>query len=399
MTGAEPQPGAEPTAGARALVEIDDLTITFPGGRGRWPWQRQPDVRAVQHASLHIDSGETLGLVGESGSGKTTIGRAVLRFIEPSGGTIRLGDFDVTGFGRSVPPAYRRAVQVVFQDPVGSLNPSMIVGDIIGEPLQIHFGMEADARQRRAGDLLEQVGLERHHLQRYPYEFSGGQRQRIAVARALATEPQLLVLDEPVSALDTSTQSQVINLLNRLQQETGAAYLFIAHDLAVVRHISDRIAVMYHSRVVEQGESDRVCEEPRHPYTELLLASIPDPDPAIQPAKSRRRRELTVGLELGAAGNAPVHGCPFASRCAHVMDVCHREFPEPYPLADGGEVRCHLHTTGPELAGGPLTALAANRRLRPTRPSGRLPDRAVSGRGGCTPGPAGPRPPARTPGA
>jgi oligopeptide/dipeptide ABC transporter ATP-binding protein len=340
------------------VLAVDDLTITFPGGRGKWPWQRQPDVRAVQNASFSIAPGETLGLVGESGSGKTTIGRAILRFIEPAGGAIRLGPFDITGFGRSVPKPFRRAVQVVFQDPVGSLNPSMVVGDIVGEPLKIHFGLDAGARQRRAGDLLEQVGLERHHLQRYPYEFSGGQRQRIAVARALATEPQLLVLDEPVSALDVSTQSQVINLLEGLQDETGAAYLFIAHDLAVVRHISDRIAVMYHSRIVEVGESDRLCEEPRHPYTELLLASIPDPDPVIQPARSARRRELTIGGELGATGNAPDQGCPFASRCPHVLDVCHDRFPDPYPLDDGGEVFCHLHTSGPELAGRPLATLS-----------------------------------------
>ncbi|MGI9598747.1 MAG: ABC transporter ATP-binding protein [Acidimicrobiales bacterium] len=342
-----------------ALLEIDDLTIVFPGGRGALPWQKLPDVRAVQGASLKLAAGETLGLVGESGSGKTTVARAVLRFIEPAGGSIRLADFDVTGFGRSTPLDYRKAVQVVFQDPVGSLNPSMVVGDIIGEPLKIHFGLDADARNQRAGDLLEQVGLERHHLQRYPYEFSGGQRQRIAVARALATEPRLLVLDEPVSALDTSTQSQVINLLDRLQQETGAAYLFIAHDLAVVRHISDRIAVMYHSRIVETGDADRVCEEPRHPYTELLLASIPDPDPVIQPAKSHRRRQLTVGGELGAAGNAPEQGCPFANRCANVMDICHDVFPEPFQIEGGGEVNCHLHTSGPTLGGRPLASLSA----------------------------------------
>ena len=340
------------------LLAVDDLTITFPGGRGRWPWQRQPDVRAVQGATLQIAPGETLGLVGESGSGKTTIGRAILRFINASSGTIRLGDFDVTSFGRSVPKPYRRAVQVVFQDPVGSLNPSMVVGDLIGEPLAIHFGLDEDARNRRAGDLLEQVGLERHHLRRYPYEFSGGQRQRIAVARALATEPQLLVLDEPVSALDVSTQSQVINLLERLQDETGAAYLFIAHDLAVVRHISDRIAVMYHSRIVETGAADELCEQPRHPYTELLLASIPDPDPVIQPAKSARRRELTVGDELGAIGNAPAEGCPFASRCPHVMDVCRDELPPVFPLPGGGTVRCHLHSQAEHgLSGRPLTEL------------------------------------------
>jgi len=341
------------------LLEVSDLTITFPGGRGAWPWQRRPDVRAVQGASLSVAPGETLGLVGESGSGKTTIGRSILRFIEPAGGSIRLGDFDVTGFGRSVPPAYRRAVQVVFQDPVGSLNPSMVVGDIISEPLKIHFGLDSAARKDRAGDLLERVGLQRHHLSRYPYEFSGGQRQRIAVARALATEPQLLVLDEPVSALDVSTQSQVINLLEELQQQTGAAYLFIAHDLAVVRHISDRVAVMYHSRIVETGDADEVAERPRHPYTELLLASIPDPDPVIQPARSEHRRQLTVGTELATAGNAPTNSCPYADRCPHAMEICDQEFPERYALDNGGEVYCHIHTSGPTLAGQPVTILSA----------------------------------------
>lgn len=341
---------------AAPLLEIDDLTITFPGGKGAVPWQRMPEVRAVQGASIKIRPGETLGLVGESGSGKTTIGRAILRFIKPAGGSIRLGDLDVTSFGRKVPPEYRRAVQVVFQDPVGSLNPSMVVGDLIGEPLGLHFGMDEAARKKRAGDLLEQVGLERHHLERFPYEFSGGQRQRIAVARALATEPQLLVLDEPVSALDVSTQSQVINLLEKLQDETGAAYLFIAHDLAVVRHISDRIAVMYHSRIVEKGVSNLVCDEPRHPYTDLLLASIPDPDPRIQPLKSERRRELSLGDEAGAIGNAPEHGCPFATRCPHVMDICHTVFPDPTSVP-GGEVSCHLHTTGPKLNGAPLASM------------------------------------------
>ncbi|MEZ5282731.1 MAG: ATP-binding cassette domain-containing protein [Acidimicrobiales bacterium] len=279
----------------KPLLEIEDLSITFPGGRGALPWQRLPDVRAVQHVSLSVDRGETVGLVGESGSGKTTIGRAILQFIRPSGGTIRLGDFDVTGFGRSIPKPYRKAVQVVFQDPVGSLNPSMLVGDIIGEPLKIHFDMDERSRTKRAGELLEQVGLQSHHLNRFPYEFSGGQRQRIAVARALATKPDLLVLDEPVSALDVSTQSQVINLLEDLQKETGAAYLFIAHDLAVVRHISTRIAVMYHSRIVETGTADDVCERPTHPYTELLLASIPDPDPEVQ------RESPTVGASSPGA--------------------------------------------------------------------------------------------------
>lgn len=338
------------------LLTVEDLTIVFPGGRGSLPWQRLPDVRAVQHVNFSVGASETLGLVGESGSGKTTIGRAVLRFIEPEGGSISLGDVEVTSFARTVPKSYRKAVQVVFQDPVGSLNPSMVVGDIIGEPLTIHFDMSADDRRRRAGDLLEQVGMQRHHLDRFPYEFSGGQRQRIAVARALASEPDLIVLDEPVSALDVSTQSQVINLLEHLQRETGTAYLFIAHDLAVVRHICDRIAVMYHSRIVETGTADDVCERPTHPYTELLLASIPDPDPAVQAVKSTRRRELTRGI-AGASGHAPTDSCPFAERCPHVMDICHSSFPETIATTNGGEVACHLHTSGPMLAGRPLTAL------------------------------------------
>ena len=338
------------------LLEIDDLTITFPGGRGALPWQRLPDVRAVQHVSLTIGPGETLGLVGESGSGKTTIGRAVLRFLRPESGRIRLGEFEVTAFGRGVPASYRKAVQVVFQDPVGSLNPSMVVGEIVGEPLTLHFGLTGDERDARAGELLEQVGLQRHHLDRYPYEFSGGQRQRIAVARALATEPRLLVLDEPVSALDVSTQSSVINLLERLQRETGAAYLFIAHDLAVVRHVCKRIAVMYHSRIVEEGPADELCEQPRHPYTELLLASIPDPDPVVQATRRERRRELAVGV-AGASGNPEPDACPFAERCPHVMDVCHSSFPGWTDTPDGGRVACHLHTSGPELGGRPLSEL------------------------------------------
>jgi len=342
-----------------ALLEINDLTIVFPGGRGSLPWQKLPDVRAVQGLSLKIAEGETLGLVGESGSGKTTVARAVLRFIEPASGSIRLGDFDVTGFGRSTPLDYRKAVQIVFQDPVGSLNPSMIVGDIIAEPIDIHLGLKGDAARAVAEELLDQVGLQKHHLDRYPYEFSGGQRQRIAVARALASQPQLLVLDEPVSALDVSTQSQVINLLEGLQRDTGVAFLFIAHDLAVVRHVSNRIAVMYHSRIAEVGPADEVCENPTHPYTELLIASIPDPDPRRQAEMSKRRRALARGI-AGATGKAPTDSCPFAERCPHVMEICHREFPEPVATKAGGEVSCHLHTSGPTLAGRPLSALESS---------------------------------------
>ena len=269
------------------LLDIDGLTIVFPGGRGQLPWQRRPDVRAVQGASLTVGVGETVGLVGESGSGKTTLGRAVLRFLTPADGTIRLGDFDVTGFGRSVPAAYRNAVQVVFQDPVGSLNPSMVVADIIGEPLTLHERLKGEPRRQRAAELLEQVGLRAEHLDRYPHEFSGGQRQRIAIARALATSPDLIVLDEPVSALDVSTQSQVINLLEQLQRDTATAYLFIAHDLAVVRHACERIAVMYHSRIVETAPADAICEQP-HPPLHRVAAGI-DSGPGSRCAASQVR--------------------------------------------------------------------------------------------------------------
>ncbi len=340
------------------LLDIRDLSITFPGTGGVLRSRRGPDVRAVVDASLHVGPGETVGLVGESGSGKTTIGRGVLRFVRASAGTIRLGGHDVTGFGRKVPKAYRREVQVVFQDPVASLNPSIIVGELIGEPLKLHFGMGATARRRRAAELLEQVGLAAHHLERYPYEFSGGQRQRIAVARALASEPQLIVLDEPVSALDVSTQSQVINLLEKLQGETGAAYLLIAHDLAVVRHVSQRIYVMYRSRIVEEGPADRVCEQPAHPYTELLLASIPDADPVKQRAQRSLRQKLTADEAVAVTGETPSQGCPFSNRCRYVMDSCRERFPDWTAVDGGGQVACHLHTEGPTLAGGPVSALA-----------------------------------------
>jgi oligopeptide/dipeptide ABC transporter ATP-binding protein len=342
------------------LLDISHLSVTFPGRRSMIRGRLTPDVRAVVDATLQVGEGETVGLVGESGSGKTTIGKAILRFVPASGGTIRLGEHDVTGFGRKVPKPYRREVQVVFQDPVASLNPSIIVGDLIGEPLKLHFAMGTEARRRRAIELLEQVGLAAHHLERYPYEFSGGQRQRIAVARALASEPRLIVLDEPVSALDVSTQSQVINLLEKLQSETGVAYLLIAHDLAVVRHVSKRICVMYRSRIVEEGPADRVCDAATHPYTELLLASIPDADPVRQRAQRSLRQALSVG-QAGVTGETPAQGCPFSNRCRYVMDSCRERFPEWTPVAGGGQVACHLHTEGPRLAGRPISVLSGER--------------------------------------
>lgn len=332
----------------RPILDIKDLHVTFSGRRSVVPWRRRTEIRAVQNVNLQVHRGETVGLVGESGSGKSTIGRAILRLIKPQLGNIQLGDYEVTAFGRGEPDGFRRAVQAVFQDPVASLNPTMVVADIVGEPLLLHFGTKGADRKVRVRQLLEQVGLLPEHADRYPHEFSGGQRQRIAIARALATSPDLIVLDEPVSALDVSTQSQVINLLEDLQEQTGVAYLMIAHDLSVIRHVCERILVMYRSRIVEEGPADRVCERPAHPYTELLLASIPNPDPILQRSHRSRRRELAVEGRSGLAGRPSTVGCPFSHRCPHVMSQCHDYFPEPIELPSGGRVACHLFAEGGE---------------------------------------------------
>ncbi|MWA00864.1 ATP-binding cassette domain-containing protein [Actinomadura sp. LD22] len=331
------------TARDAELLRVRNLTVTFPGRRSA-PWRRPGKVVAVNGLDLDLAGGETLGLVGESGSGKTTTARAILRLLRPSGGTIEAAGFTVGAFGRRVPLGYRRAVQAVFQDPLGSLDPTKVIGDILAEPLAVHFGLRGTERDRRVAALLEQVGLAGHHLRRYPYELSGGQRQRVSIARALAVEPKLIVLDEPVSALDVSVQSQVVNLLEDVQERTGVAYLFVAHDLAVVRHACDRIAVMYRSRIVEEGPADRICESPAHPYTEALLAAVPDPDPARQRIQRRRRRELGAPAPTGAV---PATGCPFASRCPHRMPVCTESFPDWTPVTGGGRVACHLHGGSP----------------------------------------------------
>jgi oligopeptide/dipeptide ABC transporter ATP-binding protein len=244
-------------------------------------------------------------------------------------------------------------MQIVFQDPYTSLDPRATVGDSVGEPLEIHEGLRGQARDARVAELLGLVGLGGHVLGRYPHEFSGGQRQRIAVARALALNPRLLVCDEPVSSLDVSTQSQVINLLSDLQSQLGLTYLFIAHDLSVVRHISDRIAVMYLGRIVETGPVDEVALRPRHPYTEALVSAIPVPDPAVQ--RTRNRIVLQGDIPNPAS---PPPGCRFHTRCPYAMDVCRVEDPPPFPAGDGVTVHCHLHTTGPALAGKPLSTVS-----------------------------------------
>ncbi len=298
-------------------------------------------VRAVDGVDLEVDRGQTLGLVGESGSGKSTTARLIVRLIEPSEGTVEFDGTDLTTLDRGELRTMRRRIQMVFQDPYASLSPRLTVAQIVGEPLSVHGEASKADRDDRVGELLDQVGLDHRALDRYPHEFSGGQRQRIAVARALALEPDLVVCDEPVSALDVSIQSQVVNLLADLQERLGLAYLFISHDLSVVRHVSDRVAVMYLGRIVEEGPAGEVHDHPTHPYTEALLSAIPVPDPVRQRARTRIVLEGDVPSPLN-----PPPGCHFHPRCPYVMDICRTEDPPAYERPGGGRVHCHLHAGG-----------------------------------------------------
>jgi oligopeptide/dipeptide ABC transporter ATP-binding protein len=332
-----------------ALLDVRGLRKEFPVHSGVLR-RVVGHVRAVDGIDLAIAEGETLGLVGESGSGKSTAARLVLRLVEPSGGTVMLDGQDVTALDQKALRKARRGMQIVFQDPYSSLDPRATIAETIGEPLEVHEGLTGAARDDRVAALLEQVGLGRYALQRYPHEFSGGQRQRIAVARALALNPRLLICDEPVSALDVSTQSQVINLLKDLQDELGLTYLFIAHDLSVVRHISDRIAVMYLGRIVESGPAEEVYTRPTHPYTEALLSAIPVPDPGVQ----RERRRIVLQGDIPSPLSPP-SGCRFHTRCPYVMDVCREVDPPAFTTVGGTTTHCHLHTSGPMLGGEPVT--------------------------------------------
>jgi peptide/nickel transport system ATP-binding protein len=327
------------------VLEVTDLAKDFPLRSG--VLRRVTGmVRAVDKVNLRIDAGATLGLVGESGSGKSTVARLILRLVDPTGGTVVVDGTDVTSLRGPALRRQRESMQLVFQDPYSSLDPMQSIAEIVGEPLAVHTSLSRAEREQRVVQLLTQVGLGSHVLSRQPHEFSGGQRQRIAIARALALEPRLLVCDEPVSALDVSTQSQVINLLTELQDELGVAYLFIAHDLSVVRHLSDRISVMYLGQIVEEGDADEVYERPTHPYTAALLSSIPVPDPARQ----HERRRIILRGEVGEATGED-HGCRFRTRCPFAMEICTHIEPEPYRTPTGTTVRCHLHAEGPSLAG------------------------------------------------
>lgn len=322
---------------ANPMLQVHKLVKQFPIEGSR------DVVHAVSSVDLAVERGETLGLVGESGCGKTTMGRLVLRLIEPTSGVIILDGHDLSKLTREGLRRVRSTMQIIFQNPFASLNPRMSVEQILTRPMQIHLKITGEERARRVDELLERVGLRHEHRHRYPHEFSGGQRQRIAIARALAVEPRFLVLDEPTSALDVSVQAQILNLLKRLQRELGLTYLFISHDLSAVRHMSDRIAVMYLGRVVELADADALFAEPRHPYTRALMSAIPVTNPTL-----RRERVRLVG-DLPSPINLP-SGCAFRTRCPWAEARCAETIPA---LIDHGHdagtqhpVACHLVADG-----------------------------------------------------
>jgi len=317
------------------LLEVTDLVKNFPIKSGVLIDRVVGRVSAVDGVSLTVREGETLGLVGESGCGKSTLCRAILQLIAPTSGSVRFDGQELVG--RSPPQLrpLRRQMQMIFQDPFASLNPRKRVGQIIGDPMQLHGLADSTDVKRRVQELLDRVGLQAEHYHRYPHEFSGGQRQRIGIARALALQPRLIIADEPVSALDVSVQAQIINLLEDLQREFGMAYVFVAHDLGVVRHVSDRVAVMYLGKIVEEADSASLYSRPRHPYTHALLSAVPIPDPRKNAARQRITLEGDVPSPID-----PPSGCRFHTRCASATDICRRD--EPSLVTDAGHsVACH----------------------------------------------------------
>ena len=345
---------ASPSDAAPPLLEVREVRKVFRSG-GWLSGGRKSEVHAVDSVSFTLSAGETLGLVGETGSGKSTIGRLVLRLVEPTGGRIRLDGEDLTALSKRAMRRRRRDVQMVFQDPYGSLDPRMKVGALVAEPMVVHGTWRENGREQVV-EVVRKVGLQEDHLERYPHEFSGGQRQRIGIARAMALKPRVLVLDEPVSALDVSIQAQIINLLGDLQRETGMGFLFIAHDLAVVRHVSDRVAVMYLGRIVEVGPRDAIYHAPAHPYTLSLLSAVPIPEAS----RARARKRVVLHGEIGSATRVP-EGCRFHPRCYRARlkarggdvttverdgdrlpEICVRRDPAVAALSPGHDAACHF---------------------------------------------------------
>jgi len=342
------KPNGEPSGAAPRvpLLEVRDLKKQFPIIRGLFS-RVSGQVYAVDGVSFQIGAGETLGLVGESGCGKSTVGRTILKLLDPTAGSIHVDGVDITGLDAVAMLPYRRRLQMIYQDPYASLNPRMSAGQIVGEPLIIHGVGRPQERHERVAFLFSRVGLRPEAMHAYPHEFSGGQRQRIGIARALALNPELIVGDEPVSALDVSIQAQIINLLMDLQEEYKLSYLLVAHDLAVVQHISHRVAVMYLGRIVEMTERKRLFEMPLHPYSEALLSAVPIPK-----ASARKRERVILKGDVPSPINPP-SGCHFHTRCPYVHARCRSESPTLREVTPGHWASCHLHDAGPTF---PLAA-------------------------------------------